>query len=429
MAKNKKRWLLLFVIGLGGGIIYILPYLQYSFYDVMLADFGISNEQMGNLMSVYGLLNLLGYLFGGIVADRISYKALIPISLVLTGVLGFWFAASPSYTELMIIHVLWAVTTVLTYFPAMTKAVKQLGADEEQGRIFGLKEAGFSLLAFIFSSVGIAIFTAAGDDINALLIFYSILYVVIGVLSWIFLPKDENVVHGKQKRDSGDSLWMGIKAVLKQPGFWLLGFMMFCAYALTVSAARMVPYLTSNFAVAAGIAAFIGSVRTYGIQYIGNIGGGFVVDKLGSAVSTMKYNFLICAALLLVLILIPAEQSLLYLVITVVLLASLFIQAFRGIYWASLPLLDIPEKYMGTAIGMLGVMAYVPDAFILTIYGKILDANVDAVEAGYKYIFGIMIGLALVGFILAFIFDKTNKKKKVVKSTGKQDDIAQPARS
>ena len=51
------------------------------------------------------------------------------------------------------------------------------------------------------------------------------------------------------------------------------------------------------------------------------------------------------------------------------------------------------------------------------------------VEAGYKYIFGIMIGLALVGFILAFIFDKTNKKKKVVKSTGKQDDIAQPARS
>ena len=191
----------------------------------------------------------------------------------------------------------------------------------------------------------------------------------------------------------------------------------------------MVPYLTSNFAVAAGIAAFIGSVRTYGIQYIGNIGGGFVVDKLGSAVSTMKYNFLICVALLLVLILIPAQQSLLYLVITVVLLASLFIQAFRGIYWASLPLLDIPEKYMGTAIGMLGVMAYVPDAFILTIYGKILDANVDAVEAGYKYIFGIMIGLALVGFILAFIFDKTNKKKKVVKSTGKQDDIAQPARS
>ena len=80
------------MICLGGGIIYILPYLQYSFYDVMLADFGISNEQMGNLMSVYGLLNLLGYLFGGIVADRISYKALIPISLVLTGVLGFWFA-------------------------------------------------------------------------------------------------------------------------------------------------------------------------------------------------------------------------------------------------------------------------------------------------------------------------------------------------
>ena len=50
---------MLIVICLGGSIIYIFPYLQYTFYDSMMAELGFTNTQMGNVMSVYGALNLI----------------------------------------------------------------------------------------------------------------------------------------------------------------------------------------------------------------------------------------------------------------------------------------------------------------------------------------------------------------------------------
>ena len=87
--KQMNKWLLLVVICLGGGIIYIFPYIQYSYYDSMMAEMGLSNVQMGNLMSLYGALNLIGYFFGGMVADKFKYKYLITFSLIGTGISGF----------------------------------------------------------------------------------------------------------------------------------------------------------------------------------------------------------------------------------------------------------------------------------------------------------------------------------------------------
>ena len=76
--KQMNKWLLLVVICLGGGIIYIFPYIQYSYYDSMMAEMGLSNVQMGNLMSLYGALNLIGYFFGGMVAAKTRHRPLMP---------------------------------------------------------------------------------------------------------------------------------------------------------------------------------------------------------------------------------------------------------------------------------------------------------------------------------------------------------------
>ena len=74
---------MLIVICLGGSIIYIFPYLQYTFYDSMMAELGFTNTQMGNVMSVYGALNLIAYFIGGMIADRFSSRILITFSLLL----------------------------------------------------------------------------------------------------------------------------------------------------------------------------------------------------------------------------------------------------------------------------------------------------------------------------------------------------------
>ena len=154
---RKKMWLMLLVISFGGSIIYIFPYLQYTFYDSMMAELNFTHTQMGNIMSIYGALNLIAYFMGGIIADRFSSRKLITFSLVVTGITKIRCTTFPSYISMMVISVIWSFTTIFTYWPAVIKAVNQLGESDVQGRLFGFREALNSLGALIFSSTAMRI--------------------------------------------------------------------------------------------------------------------------------------------------------------------------------------------------------------------------------------------------------------------------------
>lgn len=84
---NAKKWITLLVLCAGGGIIYRLPYLREVFYIPMQQAFHLTNFQMGFLTSMYGIVNFLLYIPGGVIADKFSYKILVPFSLIATGLL------------------------------------------------------------------------------------------------------------------------------------------------------------------------------------------------------------------------------------------------------------------------------------------------------------------------------------------------------
>ena len=100
---SAKKWITLLVLCAGGGVIYRLPYLREVFYIPMQNAFHFNNFQMGFLTSMYGIVNFLLYIPGGVIADKFSYKILVPFSLIATGLLGFWYATIPSYTVCLII--------------------------------------------------------------------------------------------------------------------------------------------------------------------------------------------------------------------------------------------------------------------------------------------------------------------------------------
>ena len=186
---RKKMWLMLLVISFGGSIIYIFPYLQYTFYDSMMAELNFTHTQMGNIMSIYGALNLIAYFMGGIIADRFSSRKLITFSLVVTGITGFWFATFPSYISMMVISVIWSFTK---FSHTGRRLLRQSISWEKvmYREDFCFREALNSLGALIFSSTAMWIFTKSGENFKNVVIFYSIVYVVIGIVSFIFLPHD-----------------------------------------------------------------------------------------------------------------------------------------------------------------------------------------------------------------------------------------------
>lgn len=73
------------ILAVAGSLIYGLPYFRTYYYDAYLQAYNLTNTQMGSLGSIFGVFGMISYLFGGVVADFISPKKLISISLILTG--------------------------------------------------------------------------------------------------------------------------------------------------------------------------------------------------------------------------------------------------------------------------------------------------------------------------------------------------------
>ena len=92
----------LIILAVAGSLIYGLPYFRTYYYDAYLQAYNLTNTQMGTLGSMFGVFGMISYLFGGVVADFISPKKLISISLVLTGVAGFCHLFATNYSMLLV---------------------------------------------------------------------------------------------------------------------------------------------------------------------------------------------------------------------------------------------------------------------------------------------------------------------------------------
>ncbi|MEG2268535.1 MAG: MFS transporter, partial [Acinetobacter sp.] len=136
---KSKKYLALILMIIALCTIYVIPYLRYTYFTPLQQAMGLENNatKFGNLISIYGIMNVICYLPGGIIADKFDAKKLLVFSMIATGALGIWMGTWPSYQILMLIHVLLGITTVLTFWSSSVKCVNMLAAADEQGQMFG----------------------------------------------------------------------------------------------------------------------------------------------------------------------------------------------------------------------------------------------------------------------------------------------------
>ena len=158
-----KKYLIIFIIASGTTVMYSLPYLKSTFYDPMRAALGLDHQQLGNLISMYGILATILYFPGGFLADKFSAKKLLSFSLVSSGLLGLYFATFPPYTMLLLIFAAWGVTTILTFWAASMKVIRMLGDKSEQGKLFGFNEGLSGIAGVVVSFIGLYLFETFAD--------------------------------------------------------------------------------------------------------------------------------------------------------------------------------------------------------------------------------------------------------------------------
>jgi MFS family permease len=158
---------------LAGESIFILPFvIPRIFRPTYLDVFKLTNLELGSCFSIYGIVALLSYLYGGTLADKYSPRKLIVASLLLTASGGVVISNFPSVMVLQFIYGYWGFTTIFLFWGAMIKATRIWGGASKQGIAFGFLEGGRGFVAATIGAIGVYIFSIILPDnfVDALLI-------------------------------------------------------------------------------------------------------------------------------------------------------------------------------------------------------------------------------------------------------------------
>ena len=91
-----RQIFIIFWMGLAYAVVYATPFIQYVFYDDLASALSASNTQLGYLITIFGVGNILA-IIGGQFADRFNTKKIYVISMLLVCGLNFLFAVNLHY--------------------------------------------------------------------------------------------------------------------------------------------------------------------------------------------------------------------------------------------------------------------------------------------------------------------------------------------
>jgi nitrate/nitrite transporter NarK len=407
----KKNLFRLLLLTFSGSIIYGLPYFRLYYYDAYQATYHLTNVQIGSLGSAYGLLGLFSYLLGGALADRFSAKTLLVFSLICTGLGGFLHLVYPSYMAILAVYGLWGVTSLLTFWPALIKAIRMQGGAKEQGRVYGIFEGGRGVVNAVHLALATALFAYLQSRINGamgirgVLIFYSVVTCLAGIFILFVITDTEG-----EKEAITKFSYATLLKVVKMPAVWLITFLLCCSYTFNMSYFYFTPYATKVFGTTAVLAAVLTVLAQY-CRPIASTTAGFLSDRLGKA-NLLMGGFAVMALGTFAVTLIPGVTAMVPVLICSCIIIYVAMYSNYGLFYALLEEGGVPIECSGLAIGLISTLGYLPEVLCPITAGKLLDKFPGA--TGYKIYFSIMIGMAVLGVVLAFVWSRTYGAKRVV---------------
>lgn len=403
--KGKSIIFILLLI-LAGEAVFILPFvLARIFRPTVLDAFNLTNLQLGVCFSIYGIVALASYSFGGIIADKVHPRKLMAAALISTAAGGLIMATYPSYTVMKILYGYWGFTTIFLLWAAMIKATRIWGGTDMQGRAFGFLDGGRGVVAALFGSLGVFIFSLFVDPeiaetsnelrqeaFSYVILISSAIVAIIGVLVFFFLRFSDEKTPIKTNSKSAIK---DVKTVLKIPTIWLLMIIILCAYVGYKTTDVFSLYAKEVMLFNEVDAAETGTFLLY-IRPVVGILIGFLADR-SKASAYLIFGFILSiigAALFASGILGPSSEIGFFLSM---LIAATGIYAARVLYFAVLKEGKIPLTLTGTAVGIASFVGYTPDIFAGPMMGYLLDASPG--EPGQQHVFMVLVAFSVIGLL------------------------------
>lgn len=421
--KNQKQPLYVIILLIfAAEAVFILPFvLQRIFRTTFLESFDISQTQLGSCFSIYGIVALFSYLFGGPLADRYKPNMLMSVALILTGLGGIYLATYPNLVNLHILYGFWGFTTIFLFWAPMIKATRIWGGSSKQGIAFGFLDGGRGLVAALFGSVGVLIFSLfITKDIELtsvverriafkeVIMYTSFAVMTVGVIVFFFLKLNFDTAEKTEKNANLITL-NNFKIVMQYKAVWLLMIIILCAYYGYKMTNLFTQYAEQVMHYDKIEAAKVGTYLLYMRPIIGVVIG-LLADRTKASLWIIIGFFLMAITSLVFATGIVDDSTNLMFVLSIGLMA-IGVYSARVLYFATLEEAKIPIAVTGTAVGFISVVGYTPDIFTGLINGYFLDKYDKFV--GHQIVFGIMTVFAVIGLIASYALYKLSNFSKV----------------
>ncbi|HEY8125507.1 MAG TPA: MFS transporter [Methylocystis sp.] len=392
---------------IAGESVFLLPFVFARVFRPTLLDvFGVTNLQLGAAYSVYGVIAIAAYLFGGPLADTYAARAMLAVALTSTAVGGLVMMAIPSPSTLAILYGYWGITTIALFWAPLIRATREWGLNFSQSRAFGLLEGGRGALAAVIASIMVVLFAALlpEDSVTAslaqrteslrwVILLLSVITCGAALLIWLALP--ERKTPAQRAVSISD-----VARVFAMPSVWLQAAVILCAYVGFKAIDDFSLYANQVIGLNQVDAARTG-VASLWIRPAAAISAGYLADRVGAPL-LIVCCFLLLAAGSAVLASGAIGAGMVWMFVLTIIFTSIGIFALRGLYFAIMQDGKIPMAHTGSAVGLMSVIGYAPDIFMGPLMGYLLDHWPG--PAGHRHLFWVVTMFAMLGLIASYSF-------------------------
>lgn len=401
---------------LSGEAVFVLPFVLARVFRATVLDvFQINNTELGFCFSIYGIVAVFSYLFGGPLADRFQPRKLMGTALILTALGGLVYANNPSLKTLAFLYGFWGFTTIFLFWSAMIKATRVWGGSKNQGKAFGFLDGGRGLVGALFGLLGVYVFslfildphaelssTAQTEAFQYVIYVSSTIVALIGIIVFIFLR-----INKEEEVETLDKItFQNIKTVLKLPSVWLLMIIILCAYVGYKITDIISLYARDVMQYSEVKAAETGTFLLF-IRPIVGVGIGFLADRSrGSIYLCVGFLLSIIGAIFFASGILDENRDLLFFIS--ISITAVGVYAARVLYFAVMEEGKIPLVLTGTAVGIISFIGYTPEVFAGPLIGYFLDASPG--KEGHQNVFWMLTVFSILGFVASFIFYRISKR-------------------
>lgn len=349
-------------------------------YPEMIADLGITKAQAGSLISFYLLAILLFQLPAGYVIDRVDPRRLVGLSALAVLALSAPMVALPSYGPLLVLRILSGIPVAFTFVPSAFLVSRAFAATP--GRAVGVflsaPPAGVALGNLLAPLV------AAGFGWPSVFVAFTLPLLVL-------VPAFLRLSRGLPPRVHEAFSMADFLQAFRNRELWKIGLAFACSYAAYIFYASWTPtYLKET-----GLAA----PALVGLLSASIPAAGILSRPLGGHLAETRFArdkrwvpLLAFAALIATSAAIPFLGG----AAGAVLVASGFLAQFPFSVYYLFSAQVLPQRFGGTAYAFMNTTSLIGGSVAPTLAGLLVDVSGSFVAA-----FGMMVGSALLGLVLA----------------------------